>query len=158
MLLLLLFFNLLNSFTSGWSVNFTVCLPLPMRFFLFIVFTCLAVVFYFLLREVPLTFLIKPIYWCWTFRFCLSVNSLSLLQIWMIALPGRVFLVIGFFPLIHFEYHATPFWPAKFLLEKSADNLMGVPLAHWWERLGLGGEGVQDWLRSSHWWAGNPWC
>lgn len=24
-------------------------------------------------------------------------------------------------------YHANPFWPIKFLFEKSADSLMGVP-------------------------------
>ena len=64
-----------TSFISSWSVVFTVYFPSPVRFFFhLIIFIFLVVVFYFPLRKLSLTFLIKPILWCWTFDFWLSVK------------------------------------------------------------------------------------
>ena len=59
--------------------------------------------------------------------FFVSVE-LSLLQIWMITLLGRVFLVLDFSLSSLWMYLATPFWPIKVSSEKLAHSLMGILL------------------------------
>ena len=56
----------LYCFINGWSTTFTVYLLLPLRFFPFVIFMFPAVSFSFLCREVPLTLLVKLVWWCWT--------------------------------------------------------------------------------------------
>ena len=63
-----------TSFISSWSIMFIAYFSSPVNFFNLIIFIFLVVVFYFPLRKLSLTFLIKPILWCWTFNFCLSVE------------------------------------------------------------------------------------
>ena len=65
--------------------------------FPFIIFMFLVVAFSFSLREVLLTFLVKLVCWCWTLlAFACLQNIWSLHQIRMRALPGRIFLIVGF--------------------------------------------------------------
>ena len=52
-----------------------------------------------------------------SFIFVCLYNSLSLLQIWITSLLGRVFLVVSFLLSSFSIYHGTPLWPAKFLLK-----------------------------------------
>ena len=66
--------------------------------FFFLTCIFLVVVFSFLLREVCLTFLVRAgLVILYSFSFYLSVKYLSFLQMWMIILPGRVFLTIVLF-------------------------------------------------------------
>ena len=61
-------------------------------------------------------------------NFCLSGKLWFLHQIWRTVFLGRVFLVVGS-SLSSLEIScAILFWFLKFLLKKSADNLMGVPM------------------------------
>ena len=46
----------------------------------------------------------------------------------MRILLGRLLLAVGSSLSSLEVYCATPFWPAEFMLKKSTDNLMGVPL------------------------------
>ena len=55
-------FNLPASFLSGLSTTFTVYLPLPMRFFSFVIFIYPVVTFSFLPKEIPSTLLVKLIW------------------------------------------------------------------------------------------------
>ena len=48
-------------------------------------------------------------------------------QIWMIALPCRVFLVLGVFLSLLGIYYATPLWPAKFFLKSQLIVLWEFP-------------------------------
>ena len=59
------------------------------------------------------------------FSFVRLGETLYLFLFWMIALLDRVFLAAHFSLSALWIYHATAFWPAKFLLKKSADSHMG---------------------------------
>ena len=81
--------------------------------FPFAFFTVLVVALSFSLRGVPLTFLIKLVWLCWTLLAFAYLSNFH--QIWMKALQGRVFLVVGFpTPPFTTLYHATPFWSIEF--------------------------------------------
>ena len=138
---------------------------------LFILFLFVLIAFSFLLREVPLTFLVKHVLWCWILSFCLSLK-VSLLQLWLIAFPGRVFFVVGFSPLntlnilCHFLWSSELYapgvlsiWAAWALLLWCADYHGWTPgllvtrhclvhrlLAHWCLGLGPGTSGGQVWF------------
>lgn len=59
----------------------------------------------FSLKEVHLTFIVRPVLWWWTplTIVCLG-NSIFPLSLWRITFPCRVFLVIGFFPFQFLKY------------------------------------------------------
>ena len=83
----------------------------------------------FLPKEVPLAFVVKLVWCCWILlTFACLENFWFLHQMWVSFLMGRVFLVVGS-SLSSLEIScAILFWFLKFLLKKSADNLMGVPM------------------------------
>lgn len=85
-------FNLPTSFVIGWSPPFTVCFPLPVRFFYFTVVTFLVIPFYFPLREV-FDISYKPVEDSELLFFACLWNCLPLLWIWMMTLLSEVFLV-----------------------------------------------------------------
>lgn len=69
---------------------YTLCIYI----FLFIIFLCLIMAIYSPFKEVPLIFLVRiGLVIINFFILCLSGNSLSLLEIWMISLLGTIFLV-----------------------------------------------------------------
>ena len=82
----------------------------------------------FLCREVPLVVLVKLIWWCWILLTFACLESFWFLcQIWTRVLLHRVFLVVGA-SFHHFKYimpHSLLAY--RVYVEKSADNLMGVP-------------------------------
>ena len=70
-----------------------------------------------LLLEVPLTFLTILVWWRWTpLAFSCLGSSLFLLHFKMMALLGRVVLVVGPRFSSLWIVHANPFWPEMFLL------------------------------------------
>ena len=92
----------------------------------FIIFMFFVVAFSFALRVVPLTFLLRLVWWCWTLlAFACLWNFWSLHQMWMKALPGRLFLVVGFCLSSLQIYHVTPFWPPEVLLKSHLIALWG---------------------------------
>ena len=94
MIFLLLSFNLPISFISDWSaIFFSIFAFTNENFVLILIF--LFVAFYFTLRN-PL-FLVRLVSQYWTLlAFACLQNFCSLHQISIKALPGRVFLVVGF--------------------------------------------------------------
>ena len=66
MILLFLSFNLPTSFISGWAITVTVYLAYQWDFSICNFHTVVVVAFSFPFREVPLTFLLKLVLWCWT--------------------------------------------------------------------------------------------
>ena len=60
------------------------------------------------------------------FSFCLSAR-LFILSFWMIALLGRVFLVVGFFPFITLNVSWYSLLLCRVSTEKSASSLTEVP-------------------------------
>ena len=82
----------------------------------------------FLCREVPLVVLVKLIWWCWILLTFACLESFWFpCQIWTRVLLHRVFLIVGAC-FHHFKYimpHSLLAY--RVYVEKSADNLMGVP-------------------------------
>ena len=86
----------------------------------------------FLLREVPLTFVVKFVWWCWiVLIFACLWNFCFLCQIWMtvlLGILGKCILGCRFFPFIILNRSFHSLSVCRVSLEKSVDNLMGVPL------------------------------
>ena len=86
----------------------------------------------FLLREVPLAFVVKFVWWCWILLiFACLWNFWFLCQIWMtvlLGILGKCCLGCRFFPFITFNRSFHSLSACRVSLEKSVDNFMGVPL------------------------------
>ena len=83
----------------------------------------------FLPREVPLAFIIKLVWWCWILLTFACLESFWFLcQIWTRVLLGRIVLVVRIFPVISLNILCHSLLACRVSIEKSADNLMGVPL------------------------------
>ena len=82
----------------------------------------------FQLKEVPLLFLVRLIWWWWIpLAFDCLEDSFSLIQFWTITLLDRVFLIGRFYFLSGLWIcHATLFGAAKFLL-KTCWQSLGFP-------------------------------
>ena len=110
---------LLTFYKLFW-VCFVGLFPLP-----FLLCSCLLC---FLPRKFPLAFIAKLVWWCWILLAFVCLWSFWFLcWVWIRAFLGRVFLVVGFFPLSLQTYPATPFWPAEFLLKNLLITLWGFP-------------------------------
>ena len=89
------------AFLTGWSTVFIAYLLLLMIFFLNIFYLILC--FYFSIKGDPLTFLVRPVQWCWIFLvFAYPGKYFSFHQFWIITLPkntyGTILLVVILFP------------------------------------------------------------
>ena len=83
----------------------------------------------FLPGEVPLAFVVKLAWWHWILlTFACLERFWFLHQIWTRVLLGRIFLVVRFFPFIALNTLCHSLLACRVSIEKSADNLMGVPL------------------------------
>ena len=89
---------------------------------------CLFLLLCFLPREDSLAFVVKLVWWCWIHLTFACLESFWFLhQIWIRVLLGNVFLVAGFsFFTLNLSYHSL--LACRVAVEKSAYNLMGVPL------------------------------
>ena len=110
------FISLLYIYLYWWALSF-------------VVFLFLVVAFSFLFREVFLVFVVKLVWCCWILSAFAYLWSFGfLLQIWMRALLGKVSLVGGFFPFITLSISCHSLLACRVSAEKSANNLIGVPL------------------------------
>ena len=83
----------------------------------------------FLPGEVPLAFVVKLAWWHWILlTFACLERFWFLHQIWTRVLLGRIFLVVRFFPFIALNTLCHSLLACRVSIEKSAENLMGVPL------------------------------
>ena len=83
----------------------------------------------FLLRGVPLAFIVKLVWWCWILLTFTSLESFWFLhQIWMRVLLGRSILGYKFFPFITLNRSCHSLLACRVSVEKSVDSLMGVLL------------------------------
>ena len=102
--------------------------PITMIFIdlgLFTVGLCLLLCF--LHREVPLAFVVKLVYWCWTLlTFTCLERFLFFHQIWMRVLLGNP--GCKFFSFITLNISCHSLLVCRLSVEKSTDNLMVVPL------------------------------
>ena len=104
-----------------------ILLPFSIVWGLFIVVLFLLLCF--LPEEVPLAFVVKLAWWCWILlTFACLWSFWFLHQIWTRVLLGRIFLVVRFFPFITLNILCHSLLACRVSIEKSADNLMGVPL------------------------------
>ena len=65
--------------------------------------------------------------WKPSLTFAHLLNSFSLLQFWMLTLPGRIFLAVSSSLSAVWIYHASPFQSVKFLLKNQLIVLWGFP-------------------------------
>ena len=109
-------------FLTGWSIVFIAYLLLLVRFFSKYILSH-SMTFSFSIKGDPLTFLVRPVQWCWIFLvFAYLGKSFSFHQFWIITLPnntyGTLLLVVILFQ--HFKYimliHSG--------LQNSAENLL----------------------------------
>ena len=80
------------------------------------------------LREVPLVFVVELVWWCWILSFCLSVKLLISLSNLNEILARSSNLGCRFFPFITLNISCHSLLACRVSAEKSAVNLMGVPL------------------------------
>ena len=91
-----------------------------------IIFIFLLAFFSFLLREVPC----KKSYFMVlnSFSFCLCIKHWISLSVPNETLPGKAFLVGGFFPFYYFNYFMSLPLACSVSAEKPVDSVMGIPL------------------------------
>ena len=81
-----------------WFICYIYCIfAFTSNIIAFLNFLFLFMVFSFPLKYVPLAFIMLVSWWYTPLVFACLGNSLSLLPFWMITLPGRIFLAVGFF-------------------------------------------------------------
>lgn len=90
------------AFLTGWSTVFIAYLLLLMRFYSKCILSHI-MTFSFSIKGDPLTFLVRPVQWCWIFLvFAYPGKSFSFHQFWIITLPkntyGTLLLVVILFP------------------------------------------------------------
>ena len=101
-MLLLLSFHLHTSFIIGWSITFTKW-PLSVNIFSFLSLYFFSFGLSFSAWRSPFNLSCNAGLVVMNFSFHLSAQF-SLFQLWRITPLGTVFLVVGIFPFLHFEY------------------------------------------------------
>ena len=99
-----------------------------MSFFLSLILIFIVMTFSFLLREVPLTFIVELAWWCWTLSFWLSVKLLISPSDLNKSFAGYSILHLRFFSFITSNIWCYCPLTCKVSAEKSADIWMEISL------------------------------